>query len=619
MNTSSERTFDIISANIDKKPPVKLFQKEAGEWVSYSMGDFQQQVNKLSVFLLGKGIEKGDCIALSGTNSVEWNTVDVAVNQIGAILVPLYPKDHSDNHVFILNHCKAKLLFGDDIEVLTNIMGRAVSIPSLQHAYLVKGEDNRFQQLKRICKDISPAQLERLNQARAEVTGEDISVLTYTSGTTGNPKGVILTHNNICTNILAASKSDLIDGARAEKDDKIRLLSFLPLCHVFERTAFYFYVGQEADIYYAESLETIAADAKYVKPHCFNAVPRLVEKVYEAIMSKGRNLRGVKAQLFSWAVSLANVYSEENMQKSFYRFKLNLARKLIFSKWQAALGGNLRYASIGAAALSPNLVRVFLAADMPMLQGYGLSETSPGLSVNTRNQYVIGSSGRLVHSFEIKIDPIEGYRAGEGEILAKGPCVTQGYYQEPELTAQAIVDDWFYTGDIGLFVDPEDNIIVKDADHIFTSEDNVYLKITGRKKEIFKTSGGRYIVPEYIENKLKTSNLIEQAMVVGEYKKHPAALIIPNYEALFKTLRKNKRNIGKGTIQDVIQNQAALDLIWNEINRCNETLSQVERIKKITLLAQVWTPETGELTQTMKLKRRVINDKFKTEIEAMYR
>ena len=470
MNQTLTRTFDVISSGLSQDPSVRLFQKEEGKWISYPIEEFQSKVNELSIFLLGKGIEKGDHIALSGKNSIQWNIVDVAVNQIGAILVPLYPNDHSDNHIYILGHCKAKLLFGDDVKVLTNIMGRAVEISYLRHSYLIRGQDNRFQHLNQICKPVSDLQFQRLNEVKDQVTGDDISVLSYTSGTTGRPKGVILTHSNICINIASALETGLIDSARKEKGDKIRLLSFLPLCHVFERTAFYAYLTAHADIYYAESPETIAADARYVKPHCFNAVPRLVEKVYESIMTKGRNLRGVKAVLFNWAIKLANAYSGENMQKDFYRLKLNLARKLIFSKWKEALGGNLVYASVGAAALPSNLARIFLAADMPMLQGYGLSETSPGLSTNTHTKLVIGTSGRLLSTFEIRIKPLEGYQAGEGEILAKGPCVMQGYYNEPKLTAEAIVGGWFYTGDIGLFVDPQNNLIVEEPDYIFTSK-----------------------------------------------------------------------------------------------------------------------------------------------------
>ncbi len=620
-----KRIFDIIDYSFTQKHTSTIYQKENGKWKAHSLQDFQNTINKLSIFLLEKGVKKGDVISVVAGNCVEWNIVDVATSQVGAILAPLYPNDHISNYLFILNDSKAKFLFSDNLEILNNIKNKKQEVSALEDFFLLKDSPNQdlgFLTLNEICKNYSDEQFAKLKQVKATVETDDLCILTYTSGTTGLPKGVMLTHKNICTNIIGIYESGITTVFQKHENEVLRALSFLPLCHVFERTGFYFLIHNKMQIYYAESLEKIAENIKEVKPHYFHSVPRLIEKIYDAIIAKGTALTGLKKRLFFWALDLTKVYDADHLKHFFYRWQLKLARKLIFSKWQEALGGYVRCVPVGAAALSPKLDQIFMAAGIPLLAGYGLSETSPGISGNNLNKgcYLLGTVGKLfaIESLEVKIDPVEGYPEGEGEIIVRGNVVTKGYYNNEKATQEAIRNGWFHTGDIGVFVNPKNEIIVKDSDSSFTPEDQAFLKITGRKKEIFKTSGGKYIVPDKIEDKLKESIYIEQAIAIGENRKHPSALIVPNFEAISTYCKENNLLQGISKTEDIVRNDNIINLFQSQIEHCNQFLARFEQVKKIVVLPHVWSIETGELTPTMKIKRRTIKDKYKDIIDKLY-
>ena len=424
-------------------------------------------------------------------------------------------------------------------------------------------------------------------ELKANVRNEDIASIIYTSGTTGNPKGVMLSHNNILSNVLA-SKS------RIPADEHSRVLSFLPVCHIYERMLHYLYMYLGCSIHFAESMDTIGDNIREVKPHVFTAVPRLLEKVYEKIMAKGDELTGIKRKLFFWAVALAEEYDVQG-KSSWYLFKLKIARKLIFSKWQEALGGETKAIASGSAALQPRLARIFLAAGIPILEGYGLTETSPVVSVNCFiNGIRIGSVGTLLDNVQVKFAP-------DGEILVKGPNVMMGYYNLPEKTAEDIdADGWFHTGDIG------------------EMQEGKFLKITDRKKEIFKTSGGKFIIPQVMENKFKESRFIEQIMVVGEGQKFPGALIVPNYLFVREWAKRKSLEVENLSNAELISQQELIDRIQKEVDSFNENYGSWEKIKKFVLLPQELSIESGELTPTLKLKRKIILEKFAPQVNSMY-
>lgn len=582
-----QRLFDIPNFQNKNYPQKDMFStKTNGKWISTSTEDFLQKVNQISLSLLEMGVKEGDKIALVSTNRLEWNVMDIAIQQTGAIVVPLYPNISSSDYKYIFNDAEIKIAFLGTQELFDKIESVRSEL-NVNPALFVFDQIEACAHWETIIKkEFSAETSQELEQRKAKIKYEDLATIIYTSGTTGNPKGVMLSHQNLLSNVEACIE-------RIPADENSRVLTFLPVCHVYERMLHYLYMYLGCSIYYAESMDTIGDNIKEVKPHVFTAVPRLIEKVYDKIIAKGDELTGIKRSLFFWAVSVGDEYEVQG-KSAWYNFKLAIARKLIFSKWREALGGEVNAIASGSAALQPRLARIFLAAGIPVLEGYGLTETSPVISVNClKNGIRIGTVGPLIDGVQVKI-------AEDGEILVKGPNVMMGYYHLPEATAEAIDSEgWFHTGDIGCF------------------EEGKFLKITDRKKEIFKTSGGKYIVPQMMENKFKESRFIEQIVVIGEGQKFPAALVVPNF-AFVKEWAKRKKVITADNASIADQKEVQ-DRIMEEINLYNKQFGQWEQIKKIKLLSKEFSIEGGELTPTLKFKRKKMAEKYQKEIEEIYR
>ncbi len=576
------RIFDLIPYQIEKfNKEISLSKKENGTWINFSSRKVKEIVDQLSLALLDYGIGPKDKVALISNNCPEWNFVDFALQQIGAISVPMYPTITASDYEYIFNHAEVKLIFVGDQEIFDKANSVAgdreiVSFDKINGAihfydFLKKGADSS---------------VEDLETYKARIKSEDLFTIIYTSGTTGRPKGVMLTHRNILSNVNQVGKVFLAPEGTS------RVLSFLPLCHIYERTASFsfFYMGYS--VYYAESMETIGENLKEVKPHLFNTVPRLLEKIYDKIVAKGYELTGIKRALFFWALNLGLKYDPSKSMGAWYDFQLKLANKIIFSKWREALGGEVLQINSGASALQPRLARIFWAAGIKVGEGYGLTETSPVISVSVckKDEIRIGYVGKLIEDIQVKIAP-------DGEILVKGPNVMQGYYKEPELTAEALKDGWFHTGDIGEL-------------------DGPYLKITDRKKEMFKTSGGKYIAPQVMENKFKESTLIDQLLIVGENKNYPAAIIVPNFDALREYCK--HKGIPYTSNAEMISKPEIIDKYEREIENANKYFAKWEQVKRYKLLEKPWSIESGELTPTMKLKRKVIHQKYEKDIEGIY-
>lgn len=583
-----KRLFDVPYYQLEKYPKSDaLCTKVKGEWSKYSTQEFINKANLFSRGLLALGVKPGDKIALISTNNrSEWNICDIGILQIGAIDVPVYPTISASDYKFIFNDAEVKYCFVSDKELYDKVYCVKNEIPSLKEIYTfnqVEGVKNWLEVLDAGMK----TDIEEVEKLKTQVKEEDLATLIYTSGTTGVPKGVMLSHKNIVSNAKACIE-------RLPVDSNGKALSFLPVCHVYERMLHYLYMLTGVSIYFAESMDTIGDNLREVKPDVFTAVPRLLEKVYDKIIAKGEELSGIKRKLFFWAVSLGQEYDVLG-KSTWYNFKLAVARKLIFKKWQAALGGNAKAIASGSAALQPRLARIFLAAGIPVMEGYGLTETSPVVAVNcqTNNAVRIGTVGMPIKDVQVKI-------ADDGEILIKGPNVMMGYYKRPDLTAEVIDNEgWLHTGDIGEMVEGK------------------FLKITDRKKEIFKTSGGKYIAPQIMENKFKESRFIEQIMIVGENQKHPAALIVPAF-AFVKEWAERKNISGLNTHEDIVNNKQVKERIWKEVETLNKNFGHWEQVKKIELLPKEWSIESGELTPTLKLKRKFILEKYKNIIEQMY-
>ncbi|WP_248723918.1 long-chain fatty acid--CoA ligase [Seonamhaeicola sp. ML3] len=582
------RIFDFPKYQQEKFALDKAFtSKYDGKWVSISSQEYINQANKISRGLLRMGIKPNDKIAIiSTTNRTEWNILDIGVLQLGAQNVPIYPTISKEEYEYVLNHSEAIYCFVSDetiLEKLNQIKGNT----KLKEVYTfndIEGEKNWKEVLDLGEDDSNQKDVEK---AKDNVKPEDLATLIYTSGTTGTPKGVMLSHNNLVSNVLDSSSRVPMEHGKASA------LSFLPICHVFERMILYLYQYCGIEIYFAESIETISDNLKEVKPFIMTAVPRLYEKVYDKIIAKGAELKGIKKMLFFWAVNLGLKFEPYGKNGWWYEFKLKIARKLIFSKWKEGLGGNLNTLVSGSAALQPRLIRIFSAAEMPILEGYGLTETSPVISVNCPfNMGIrIGTVGRIIDNVEVKI-------ADDGEILVKGPNVMMGYYKDPERTADVMTGDYFHTGDIGEI-----------------NDDN-FLKITDRKKDMFKTSGGKYIVPAMLENQFKQSRFIEQIMVIGEGKKMPAALIQINYEFVEEWARRH--DITFESNEAIIKSEVLHERIQEEIDEANANFGKWEQIKKFEITPDVWTIEDGHLTPTMKMKRKVIKEKYSSLIEKIY-
>ena len=585
MNVS--RLFDFLTYQNKNYPKADAFAaKEKGTWKQYSTQDAIQKANKVSLSLLKLGIQPDDKIAIVSNNRPEWMFVDLGILQIGAVNVPLYPTISPDEYKYILNHAEIKYAFVSDKELFDKVNTAKAEVPSLKEIYTfddVPGAKHWSEFLK----EGEGGDIAKVEELKAKVKEEDLATIIYTSGTTGVPKGVMLSHHNIASNVKTCLPL-LPIGSES------RALSFLPLNHVFERMLTYLYLYAGVSVYYAESMETIGDNLKEVHPHFFTAVPRLLEKVYDKIVAKGADLTGIKKSLFFWALELGLKYEIGKDMGFWYNFQLKLANKLIFSKWREALGGNIVAISTGSAPLQPRLAKVFTAAGITVLEGYGLTETSPVVATNLMdiNSRRVGTVGPVIEGVEVEI-------AEDGEILIKGPNVMMGYYKNEEATKEAIDhENWFHTGDIGCF------------------EDGRFLKITDRKKEIFKTSGGKYVAPQTIENKLKESSLIEQIMVVGEYQKFVGALIVPAFEALKKWCQENKINYT--TDEEIVKNPKVIDEYERIVNAFNPNFSKVEQIKRFKLVPSEWTVETKELTPTMKPKRRVIMEKYKHLVDEIY-
>jgi len=566
-----------------------LVSKKNGEWIETSTQDYLDKANALSRALLKLGVKKDDKIAvISSTNRTEWCIVDIGVLQVGAQNIPIYPTISSNDYEYVLNHSEATYCFVSDQEVLDKVM-KVKANTKLKDVYSFDEIESckNYTELFDLGRDESTQS--EVESRKSEVKEEDLATIIYTSGTTGKPKGVMLTHKNIVQNVLASiPRLPLLEGTT-------RVLSFLPLCHIFERVLIYIYQHAGVSVYFAESLESIGANAQEIKPNLMSVVPRLLEKVFNKIYAKGTELTGLKRKLFFWAIQLGEQYEPYGANGFWYEFQLKIARKLIFSKWQAALGGELHTMVSGSAALHPRLSRIFCASGMMVMEGYGLTETSPVVSVGmyANKLFKIGAVGKPISNVEVKI-------ASDGEILIKGPNVMQGYYKDPERTASVMSGDYFHTGDKGEI----------DADG--------FLKITGRKKEMFKTSGGKYIIPTLIENELKESNFIEQVMVIGENQKMPAALIQINFEFVADWIQRKNLNID-ATPEAMIAAKEVQKRIQKEVDRCNKNFGKWEQVKQFELTPDIWSIEGGHLTPTMKMKRSVILSIYDSLVKNIYK
>lgn len=583
------RNFDILT-NLKENHnfPLAIAGKKNGKWANYSTNEYVENVNNISYGLLKLGIGRGDKVAIISTNRPEWNFADFGASQLGCVTVPMYPTISDSDYKYILNNAEVKVVFVESIDIYKKIEGIKKDVPSLQSIYSFEHIPGlpMWTELAEMGKT-NPA-ADKLNELKALVKPEDLMTLIYTSGTTGTPKGVMLSHNNIMANIAASQHLFPFPPGN-------RVLSFLPLCHIFERMVCYLYQYKGIVIYYAESMETIADNLKEVKPIAFTTVPRLLEKVYDKIVAKGHTLSGVKKKLFFWALALGHKFELGRKNGGWYHTKLKIADKLIFSKWRAALGGEVQIIVSGSSALQARLARVFTAAGITVLEGYGLTETSPVISVTTPDESgrCFGTVGPVIPGVTVKI-------AEDGEILCKGPNVMQGYYKNPEATKEAIDGDgWFHTGDIGVFVEDK------------------FLKITDRKKELFKTSGGKYIAPQPMENKFKESPFIEQIMVIGENEKFPGALITPAWDYLKDWCGKN--GISFQGNDDLIQKPEVLAAYQKEVDFYNTEFGSWETIKKFQLIPGDWSIDGGEMTPTLKLKRKPILAKYSKFVDNIYK
>lgn len=590
MSIEITRIFDFAYYQLDKyNLPRALVSKSSGEWVATSSKEFIAKANIISRGLLVLGVKPGDKIALISTsNRTEWNILDLALLQIGAVNVPIYPTISEADYKYIFNHAEVKYCFLSDEGLFEKANAVQKEVKSLKRIYsFEKIKDcDHWEEVFTLGSDESLQ--EKVEKLKSQVKPEDLATIIYTSGTTGTPKGVMLSHHNIVSNV-----KDTVSGLTFLKDIN-NVLSFLPVCHIFERMLLYLYIYSGISIHFAESIEKIPENIKEVQPEFMTVVPRLLEKIYDSIIAKGSALTGVKKLLFFWAVNVGLAYEPYGRNGWLYEKKLALANKLIFSKWREALGGRLKNMVSGSAALQPRLTRVFTAAGMQILEGYGLTETSPVISVNIveGGGFKIGTVGKTIANVAVKI-------AEDGEILVKGPNVMLGYYKDPEKTAEVMTGDYFHTGDKGE-IDKEG-----------------FLKITGRKKEIFKTSGGKYISPILLENEMKQSRFIEQILVIGEGQKMPAAIVQPNFDFVKEWIRLHNVNCGQ-THEEIAVNQEVHDRIKKEIEIGNQHFGKWETIKIFEMTPEIWSVDNNLLTPTFKPKREVILKKYKHLYDKIY-
>ncbi|WP_339624469.1 AMP-dependent synthetase/ligase [uncultured Winogradskyella sp.] len=588
--TDIKRLFDFPYYQLEHKPNKSaLVTKYDGQWTPMSTQEYLDKANAVSRALLKMGIQKDDKIAIiSSTNRTEWNIMDIGILQLGAQNIPIYPTICAEDYEYVLNHSESIYCFVSDVEVLEKVR-KVQANTSIKDVYSFDHIEGckHYSELFELGNDISNQP--QVEARKAAVDANDLATIIYTSGTTGKPKGVMLSHWNITSNVLDSTpRVPLSDG-------ETRVLSFLPICHIFERVLIYVYQYAGTSIYFAESIEKIGDNAKEVKPNLMSVVPRLLEKVFDKIMLKGEELTGIKKALFFWAVKLGEQWEPYGANGAWYEFQLKIASKLIFSKWREALGGELGTMVSGSAALQPRLARMFGAAGMRVMEGYGLTETSPVVSVGLYrdNMYKVGAVGKPIDNVEVKI-------AEDGELLIKGPNVMLGYYKDPEKTASVMTGDYFHTGDKGK-IDTEG-----------------FLHITGRKKEMFKTSGGKYIIPPLLENDMKQSLFIEQIMVVGEGEKMPAALIQPNFDFVRDWIELKKYTIGKSDAE-IATSEIVINRIQKEVDKYNTKFGKWEQIKRFELTPNVWSIDGGHLTPTMKMKRDIIKGIYQELYDKIYR
>lgn len=591
------RLFDCIDVQLARFPQEAMFaaKEEGGIWRKYSTAEVKELVDRLAAGLLHLGIsgndmsvEKRDKIAIISNNRPEWMLLDLAVQKTGAVLVPIYPTLAANELEFVLNDAEVKLVFVSDAELYHKVQSVRDKVPSIKAVFTFDYIQPSLH-WKEIMSKAGEEDLKKLAIAAGSIRYEDLATIIYTSGTTGTPKGVMLSHKNILSNVISSTE---VFAEFCTAGDKA--LSFLPLNHIFERMVTYIYLFNGVSVWYAESLEKIGDNLKEVQPALFTTVPRLLEKVYERIMGRGQELTGLKKKLFFWAVDVGSRFEVGTNHGFLYNIQLAIANKLIFKKWREGLGGKVKAIVTGAAACQVRLLRVFTAGKMVIMEGYGLTETSPVIAVNRFNESGrrFGTVGPVIKGVEVKLEE-------DGEICCKGDNVMMGYYKRPDLTAEVIdKDGYFHTGDIGVL------------------QEGKFLKITDRKKEIFKTSGGKYVAPQPIENKMKESKFIEQMIVVGPERKFAGALIVPSFENLKVWAAQN--NISFGTVHDLIRNPAVLEMFKNIVEEFNKDFNHVEQIKKFELCANEWTVDGGELTPTLKLKRKVIMEKYRDAIERIY-
>ncbi|BDB52981.1 AMP-dependent synthetase/ligase [Flavobacterium ammonificans] len=566
-----------------------LVTKQGGEWIKTSTEEYISKANAISRALLKIGVQKNDKIAIISTNNrTEWNVMDIGILQTGAQTIPIYPTISEEDYEYILNHSESIYCFVSDEEVLKKVNAIKKNVSSLKEVYSfnsIEGCKN-WTELLELGKDESNQS--DVENCKNKVKPGDLATIIYTSGTTGKPKGVMLSHKNIVSNVISSAPRIPFEKGNS------RALSFLPVCHIFERMILYLYQYYGVSIYFGESIEKISDNIKEVQPNVMSAVPRLLEKVYDSIYAKGTQLTGIKKKLFFWAIELGLRYEPYGANGWWYEFQLKIARKLIFSKWKEGLGGNLDLMVSGSAALQPRLARVFAAAQIPVMEGYGLTETSPVITVNDMRNFgfKVGTVGKVIEGVKIKI-------AKDGEVLCKGPNVMMGYYKNEELTAEVISKNYFHTGDIGE-IDAEG-----------------FLKITDRKKEMFKTSGGKYIAPQIIENTMKQSRFIEQIMVVGEGQKMPGAIIQPSFDFIKEWAKMHQISIGNSN-EEIVTNEKVIERIQEEVDKLNEKFGNWEKIKRFELTPDVWSIDGGHLTPTLKLKRKIVMEKYSDLFQKIY-
>jgi long-chain acyl-CoA synthetase len=582
------RIFDLLQHYNEKYSdlPIAFAGKVNGVWKSYSSRQYIDIANTLSRGLVAMGIGKGDKIATIIDNCPEWNFFDMAIMQIGAVQVPIYPTISEANYEYIFREAEVKYIIVSNKEIFEKIFNILPNVPSLQNVYSIDKIDNakHWAEILNLGKQNTTLDIESI---KSRITPNELATIIYTSGTTGNPKGVMISHQNFCSNFMACS--DILSKHPVSKS-----LSFLPLCHVYERMLNYVYQYNGVSVYYAESIDKLRDNLKEVQPEFFCAVPRVIEKTYAKLIRTGRGLKGIKKQLFFWALNLAHRFEFNDANGLFYELQRRWADRLVYRRWRQAFGGELKVIVTGGASLNPMLARTFWAAKIKIMEGYGLTETSPVVAVSNfeKGGVRFGTVGKKLPGVEIKL-------ADDGEILCKSPGLMMGYYKQPELTQEVIdKEGWFHTGDIGEWVD------------------GIYLKITDRKKEIFKNSGGKYISPQVVENHFRESPFIESIIIIGENKNYTTALIVPNFEHIESWC--SVKNHPYSSPENAVSDERIIKRIQKEVNITNSRLDKIEQVKKFRILTANWNVESGELSPTMKLRRKIILEKNKALIDGMY-